>query len=339
MKKGKRNFDYKKRMNAKRRTYMKKITALATSFTLVSAPLAMPNTAPYANKVEAASFTEKTSLLEAKLLADVSIDANLVDADDHYKLQLGLTGTGLADAELLKPDRVGVFYIPELAGKISAEGPADIQVEILPINLKEDLPALYRTIGLLTGGVTTLVGEVTKTLDRIVGENGLLRGVVSIKGLDAVNKAINNLNNLDQALQDLTAYQDQVEVKVTPEGAVIVEFSDGLGNHLKTLLSDVVTNLVNDLLDAIAGLEIKVLEGVTDIPILGGIIDRLLNELVLNGIVSQLLGELTDLVKPLVKGVTDAVVNLSNKLVGAQVIGKTTINTTVRVDKPAGVSG
>src|SRR5699024_8124481 len=250
----KKNFDYKRRLNIhnkRRKGYIRKTAAVAATTLILSFPLTTTlnnlNLPGFENRVEAAS------LADVQLLTDVAISADLTENPGApYDLKLEMTGTGFADAELLTPDRVGVFYIPELAGKMTADGQANVRVEILPITM-DDLPALKTAIGGLTGTATDLVGGVVSALDGILGDNPLLKPYVSIEGLDEVNTAIDNLNNLDQALADLLAYDDTVDFTVNPDGSIVVNFSDGLSNHLDTAINDVVTGLVNDLLDAVGG--------------------------------------------------------------------------------------
>ena len=301
-------FDYKKRMsqlsNRKMQQIKKTITtsAIASALILNSVPTAFAQRSVEQQSTWAVADAAEVakSLAEVQLLTDVSISADLSDLGEMYNLSLGMTGTGLADAELLTPDRVAVFYAPELAGKMEARGPASVQVEILPIHLREDLPALYEAVGGLTGTLTGLLGELTGSLDEILNKNPLLKPFVSIQGLTEVNTAIDNLNNLDQALADLTAYTDDVEVIVNPDGSVVINFSDGLGNHLETAISDVVTGLVNDLLAAVGELRIEVLPGVRDIPIVGPVLDGVVNDLILNGIVGNLLSGVTGSLQPAV---------------------------------------
>lgn len=332
------NFDYKKSLNIqnkRRKSFVKKAATIAATTLILTLPV---NTA--INHLNVPGFEQHiasaASLAEVQLLSDVAITADL--NQETYDLALGMTGTGLADVELITPDRVGVFYIPELAGKMQADGQAQVRVEILPITM-DDLPALNTAVGALTGTATDLVGGVVSALDTILGNNPLLKPLVSIEGLDGVSTAIDNLNNLDQALTDLLAYEGEANVIVNPDGSVVVDFSEGLGQHLDTTVNEVVTELVNDLLNAVGGLEIKVLPGVSAIPVVGPILNGIVNDLILGGIVSGLLEGLTDGLQPVVAGVTGATTDITNQLAGVQVIGETTIDLNVKVDRPARVNG
>lgn len=279
-----------------------------------------------------------TSLANVQILSDIEINANLEDRANPYELELQMRGTGLADVELINPERVGIFYIPELAGKMESNGQAEVRVEILPITL-DDLPALKVAVGNLTGTATTLVGGVVDALDQILGKNPLLKPFVSIEGLDEVNTAIDNLNKLDESLADLLAYEDQINVVILPNGAITVDFSDGLGNHLDTAVNDLVTELVNDLLNAVGNLEIRVLDDFSDIPGLGPVLVGVVNDLILGGIVSELLGGITGGLQPVITEVTKATTNITTQLAGLQVIGETLIKANIFVDKPSGVTG
>src|SRR5699024_8292008 len=119
-----------------------------------------------------AHYASAASLADVQLLTDVASSAGLTEnPGPPYDLKLAMAGTGLADVELLTPERVGVFYAPDLAGKMTADGPANVRVEILPITM-DDLPALKNLVGGLTGTVTDLVTGLTSGLDAAI--NGTL---------------------------------------------------------------------------------------------------------------------------------------------------------------------
>ncbi|CAM4115193.1 hypothetical protein [Lederbergia lenta] len=69
----KRNFDYKKRLNAKSKLYKKRTIALATSFVLVAGPIAMSGSLPglSINSVQAAT------LADVNLLTNTTVSATL----------------------------------------------------------------------------------------------------------------------------------------------------------------------------------------------------------------------------------------------------------------------
>lgn len=280
------------------------------------------------------------SLAEVNLLESVEVTAELgnLEGDEPYHLLLSLSGTGLADAELASPERVAIFYAPDLAGELIVANSANTRVEILPVTM-ESLPALDTAVGGLTGTATSLIGELLDALDVILNDNPLLKPFVSINGLTEVNTAIDNLKNLDQALADLLAYEDQIDVTVNSNGSIIINFGDGLGNHLDATINELVTGLVNDLLAAVGGLEIEVLPGVRDIPIVGPVLDGIVNDLILGGIVNELLEGLTAGLEPAVTELTSALTNVTDELAGVQVIGETTIDLNITIDKKAVVSG
>lgn len=296
------------------------------------------NLIPGASQMALGSFSNQldrtvhaTSLADVQLLTDVSIGAQLIEQEAaHYNLELNMTGTGLADVELLTPDRLGVFYIPKLAGEMTADGKADVSVEILPIKM-EDLPALNAAVGNLTGTVTDLVTGLTTGLDAAI--NGtLLAGVVKVNGLTELNRALDNLNNLDQALADLLAYEDQIDVLVNSDGSIVIDFSDGLGNHVETAVKSVVTDTVTGVLDAVEGLDIQLL---SVLPGLG----TLLNSIVINPLVNPLKSAVVNAANAILVGLTDGTIDLTADLAGLQVIGETEIDADVKVDKPAMVTG
>ncbi|WP_371863294.1 adhesive domain-containing protein, partial [Oceanobacillus sojae] len=343
----KKNFDYKRKMQAKkvsRSSKMRKVFASSAAASLlafntlpavagastagealtnpkIASSSAILNIAPYA------------SLAEVRLLTDINIDANLTDSEDpnYYNLNLGLTGTGLADVELISPDRTVVFYAPDLAGQLEhSGGTASVSVDILPITMG-DLPALDGALeglqGTLTGLVTGLISGINDALPALIPPS-----LVEINGLDELNAAIDNLNNLNDALADVLAYSDDVEYTVDNEnGTIAVTFSDGLGNHLETAVVDVVQSALDDVSNAVNNLEINIL---SDLPIVGDLLNSLTNDLLL-----PLVGNVTEEVTNLATELTDGTIDLSNDLASAQVIGNTSVNLDVLVNKPAGVNG
>src|SRR5699024_9104089 len=263
------------------------------------------------------------SLANVQLLSDVSISAD--NTENPYEIALSMTGTGLAEAELAAPDRVGVFYIPELAGHMNEAGQADVRVEILPITM-EDLPALGSAVNGLTGTLTGLVTWLVEGIDDLL-PSLIPSDLVEIKGLTELNSAIDNLNNLDSALGDLLAYEDQVDVVVNNDGSIVINFTDGLGEHLETAIKEIVQASLNDVSDAVNALEINILSG---LPIVGGLLDNITNQLLIP-FVGNVTNELTNLTDDLTNGVID----LTEDLAGVQVIGEVSINANIIVDEPA----
>src|SRR5699024_502910 len=104
-----------------------------------------------------------------------------------------------------------------------------------------------------------------------------------------------------------------------------VDFSDGLGNHLDTAVNDLVTELVNDLLNAVGKLEIRVLDGDSTIPGLGPVLVGVVNDLILGGIVSELIGGITGGLQPVITDVNNASANIGVQYGGLQVTGEKTI--------------
>src|SRR5699024_11434956 len=92
-------------------------------------------------------------------------------------------------------------------------GQADVRVEILPITMDE-LPALGSAIDELTGTLTGLVTGLIEGIDDLLPVL-IPSELVEINGLTELNAAIDNLNNLNSALEDLLAYEDQVDRKST----------------------------------------------------------------------------------------------------------------------------
>ncbi len=260
----------------------------------------------------------RVSLAEVQLLTDVAVNANLTEQPDNYDLALNLTGVGLADAEVLNPDRVAVFNIPDLAGKMQANGSASVSVELLPITL-EDLPTLKGQLDPLTGTVADTVTDLLAGIDRLQ-RTPVVGSLLRVEGLTELTDALDNLQNLDTALSDLLDYEGSAPVTINPDGSIVINFSDGLGQHLDTVTKQVVQDALTDLVNAITNLKLS--------GIAGNLIDP-----VLNPVKALLPG-----VNNVLTAVTNDTVNLSNELAGVQVLGPTSVSANVIVDKPAGVA-
>src|SRR5699024_4852792 len=255
------NVDYIQRMrnNQIRRSKRLRKVIVTTAFAgvLIASPISFNGENLSYKNVLNTSTVSAESLANVQLLSNVSISAD--NTANPYEVSLSMTGTGLAEAELLAPDRVGVFYIPELAGHMHEAGQADVRVEILPITM-DDLPALGNAIDGLTGTLTGLVTGLIEGIDDLLPVL-IPSELVEINGLTELNAAIDNLNNLNSALEDLLAYEDQVDVVVNNDGSIVVEFTDGLGNHLETAVKDIIQNSLDDVSDAVNALEINILSG------------------------------------------------------------------------------
>lgn len=279
------------------------------------------------------SITPFASLSEVQLLTDVVIDATLTPdnerppEDQLYNLNLNLNGKGLADVELASPNRVAVFHAPDLAGElVHSGGTATVQVDILPLTMN-DLPVLNTALeglqGSLTGLVTGLLTGIDAALPLLIPPS-----LVEVNGIDELNAAIDNLNNLNTALGDVSSYTDNVEYIVNADGTIVVDFSDGLGNHLETAVIDIAQAALNDVNDAVNNLEINILSW---LPIVGDLLSSLTNDLLI-----PLVGEVIGLVNTLGTNLTNGVIDLTNDLASAQVIGNTNVNLDVSVNNPPG---
>ena len=321
------NIDYKRKMRSnqvrKNERLRKVIVSTAFAGVLITSPISFNGENLSYKNVLSTNTVSAESLANVQLLSDVSISAD--NAINPYEVSLSMTGTGLAEAELAAPDRVAVFYIPELAGHMHEAGQADVRVEILPITM-DDLPALGSAIDGLTGTLTGLVTGLIEGIDDLLPVL-IPSELVEIKGLTELNAAIDNLNNLDSALEDLLAYEDQVDVVVNNDGSIVINFTDGLGNHLETAIKDVVQSLLDDVSDAVNALEINIL---SDLPIVGDLLDSITNQLLL-----PFIGNVTDVLTSFTDDLTDGTIDLTNDLAGVQVIGEVSINANIIVDEPA----
>lgn len=284
-------------------------------------------------KNETNTIVPFASLAEVQLLTDVSIEADLnkpVDGE-QYTMSLNLQGIGAAEVKLVNPDRIVVFHAPDLAGQlVNNDGTTSVKIDILPITMA-DLPALDTALEGLTGTLDGLVtGLGTDIRDAL--PLGISPSLVEVNGLDELNAAIDNLSNLNTALDDVLSYTDDVTYTVNRDGTIVVNFSDGLGNHLETAVTDIVQSALDDVTAAVENLKINLLDG---IPFVGDLLSSLTNDLLF-----PLVGDITDTLNVVSTGLTNGTIDLTNSLASAQVIGNTNVNLDVLVNNPPGdVSG
>src|SRR5699024_1329564 len=141
----------------------------------------------------------------------------------------------------------------------------------------DDLPALGSAIDGLTGTLTGLVTGLIEGIDDLLPVL-IPSELVEINGLTELNAAIDNLNNLNSALEDLLAYEDQVDVVVNNDGSIVVEFTDGLGNHIEPALKDIIHNSLDDVSEAVNALERNIL---CCLPVVGKLLDEITNQMLL----------------------------------------------------------
>ncbi|PWU67330.1 adhesive domain-containing protein, partial [Gracilibacillus dipsosauri] len=319
--KSNRNINYGKKLDKRtkqRRMSTKKMMVASAAAVLIFSTGPATSSGILGKITNSSIEVQAASLGEVQLLTDVNITANLTENTDTYTLDLNLTGTGLADVELVSPDRVAVFYSPELADLLTVNAPANISVEILPITLS-DLPVVEGTIGELTSTLNTTVGELVSAVDTIL-DNPLTAPLINVNGLEELETALEALNNVDNALADLLQYNDSVPVQVNPDGSIVVNFGDGLGNHLETAVQDVIIQLLNDVVSAISALEVEILGGSISVPLEP---------------VKDMLTPLQNLIDNLSSGAID----LSNDLASAQVMGQTSVDLSATIPNPSGLSG
>ncbi|EKN64988.1 Ig-like domain-containing protein [Schinkia azotoformans] len=266
------------------------------------------------------------TLVEVKVLTDVNVNATLnPGTGDHYELGLNMSsGDGLLDVKLVGADGVAIFYAPDLAGKLSVEEKANVRVELLPVTMN-DLPTLNNLVGQLTSELNGLVNKLVGGIESILN-NPLTGWLLNVQGLTKLTTSLTALNNLNKSLEDLTAYNGQADVQVLDNGLLIVDFGEGLGNHLNTVVNDVVIELLENVADAIEGVKV------------GGVAGYLLSPVV-NPTIGLLKGLVTTMINPLITNLTNGVIDLTNDLVKLHVIGNTTVSLNVLLDKPAGVVG
>lgn len=294
----KRSFDYKKKMNNKKKLHSKQVREILMSSAVASTLVFQPFI-PVIQNGQLIGFTENSA--SAATLAEVGLLTNEIltvnqDTNNPYNFSATLTGTGLASVELVDPETVAVFSAPDLAGDLRINGPATVTVQLLPITLNE-LPAVT---SLLSGTIGTLTG----VLDGILGGLGL------VGGLDELNAALAALGNLDDALVEFTDYSANVPAIVNDDGTITVDFTEGLGDQLRPAVNNVVLQLLEDV--EIAANSLTVL----GLPIGSTVVAPLINAL-------------NSITTPILNGTTD----LLSGLTTAQVLGQTTISVNASVDE------
>lgn len=294
----KRSFDYKKKMNNKKKLHSKQVRKILMSSAVASTLVFQPFI-PVIQNGQLIGFTENSA--SAATLAEVGLLTNEIltvnqDTNNPYNFSATLTGTGLASVELVDPETVAVFSAPDLAGDLRINGPATVTVQLLPITLNE-LPAVT---SLLSGTIGTLTG----VLDGILGGLGL------VGGLDELNAALAALGNLDDALVEFTDYSANVPAIVNDDGTITVDFTEGLGDQLRPAVNNVVLQLLEDV--EIAANSLTVL----GLPIGSTVVAPLINAL-------------NSITTPILNGTTD----LLSGLTTAQVLGQTTISVNASVDE------
>src|SRR5699024_6020040 len=280
-----------------------------------------------------AHYASAASLADVQLFENVDITATLTEKDvDPHELALNMTSTSLVNLELVGPQRVALFDVSELAGKLQKNGTASVQVEILPITM-DDVPALSSALqgvqGAINGLVNTLLDDILQ--HPLVTSNPLVS--VEVEGLSELQTAVANLTNLDNILTTiLKDYTDSVDYTINPDGTIVVEYTDGLGNHLEGLIQEAVAQAVSDVNNAVNALEIKA-SGLIG-GLLGPIIEGVTNDLLL-----PLVGEVTNVLSTLTDQIANGTINLTNDLASAQILGETNISLNVLVDNPVGLEG
>lgn len=271
------------------------------------------------------SIYNPDSLTEVQILNNTVIGANLSESEnpDYYNLNLNLIGTGIADVELISPDRTVIFYSSDLARElVHNNGAASVRVEILPLNLEDDLPELYNALGAVTSSLNGLVNKLVSAIEDILN-NPITGPLLNVQGLTELTDSLGVLNNLDDSLQELGAYNGEVEYLVNEDGLIIVNFSDGIGQHLETVTQDVVVASLNRVGTAIGNVRV------------GGVGGILLNPVV-RPTLSLLEGLVNESIAPLISQILDETTGLLDGLASAQVIGETNVNLNVLVNKPPG---
>src|SRR5699024_10271602 len=173
-----------------------------------------------------------------------------------------------------------------------------------------------------TSTATGLVGNILKVVDDL--QSSIIPdSLLTVEGISELEQALEALNNLDQAISDVLQYNSSQAVTIGQNGELIVDFSDGLGQHLETAVNDVVIETLENLVDALNGVELAILPGAENIPGVGLIIGGLNSAIngVLGGVTS-LVGEVTGVLNQ----ITDGTLDLSTDLAHVQALGNFTVS-------------
>lgn len=286
----------------------------------------------YSRKViNNANITSAQTLTDVSLLNNIditsSIDVEQPPKGTPYTLELSLSGSSLADVELIDTNRVVVFSIPELAGQMTATGPANVSVDLTLVNLG-DLPILGNVVGGLTGTLSTTVNGVLSLVSNL--ENSLIPDdLITIEGIDELQGSLDALNNIEQSLADALQYNGTVPVTINADGTVIVDMTDGLGNNLETAVNGVVIQVLNDLIASLNGVSISILPEAESIPLLGLVVRGL------NATINTTLSGLTGLAGD-VANILDTldVTGLATELARVQLLGSTNVDLNIAINNP-----
>src|SRR5699024_10569580 len=270
-------------------------------------------------------YVSAATLAEVNLLQSTNVTATANDTNDFA---LEVSGQSLANLELLGPERVAVFKL-DLSG-LSQEvqdqieivaSDANVSVDLTAVTM-DDLPVLNNAIGGITSTATGLVEDVLKVVDDLQ-KSIIPDRLLTIEGISELEQALAALNNLDQAISDVLQYNASLATTVGPNGELIVDFSDGLGQHLETAVNEVVIETLENLVGALNGVRLAILPGEENIPGVGLIIGGLNSTIngVLGGVTS-LVGEVTGVLDQL----TDGVLDLSTDLAHVQALGNFTVS-------------
>ncbi|MFZ0077082.1 MAG: hypothetical protein WAL00_13260, partial [Exiguobacterium undae] len=111
--------DFRKKMNQHHRNHTKRLVKLLAASSLALSPISFtytkteasekkfqPQQQQFANSIKnslSGAPANRISLADVQLLTGVQVTAALTEQPDRYDLALGLTGVGLADAQVLNP--------------------------------------------------------------------------------------------------------------------------------------------------------------------------------------------------------------------------------------------
>ncbi|EUJ42048.1 adhesive domain-containing protein [Brochothrix campestris] len=137
------NYDFKKRIENKRKLRIQQIATAVVAFGLVTSPLSVNFNKNLSFDYHTVS-ADTASLAQVNLLGNTSVSQTAVGTNAY---DITVAGTALADLELLGTNRKGVAQVDlssipeELRDQvtITSEG-AHVHVELLPITMA-DLPA------------------------------------------------------------------------------------------------------------------------------------------------------------------------------------------------------
>ncbi|WP_213422457.1 Ig-like domain-containing protein [Bhargavaea massiliensis] len=251
-----RSFDYKKKMGDSRRSAagrMKRmITASGVTAALVLSTLPSGVPVSVRDKAEASMMAQTQESV-------MTLDAELLEEEDYYRLSLNLSGSGNGVGT---PESAAAFYAPTLSTRLMATGPVNVDIDVAPLSMTE-LPTLSNTTQPILEQADLLAVELQEFLERPVdGENSLkVSDLIRIEGIDGLHEAIAGFAE-PEMLSDLSDYSGEAPMDVRENGGAIGDFSEALDAQLETEIEEGIRQALKQL--NVAAENLNVIENQAD---------------------------------------------------------------------------